>query len=83
LGKLLRSLGQKKSKPVAEMSSNLANDHQGQQREISCLHQQAGYKTAVNPPRHNQRFHLPHGRRPYKERWAWGGRVPKDTRFVN
>ena len=46
LAKLLRSLGQAPLEPVGEMSSNLANDHQGQRRDVSCLHQQAGYKTA-------------------------------------
>jgi hypothetical protein len=51
LAKLLRSLGMVQTKPAAEMSTNLANDHQGQRREASCLHQQAGYKTASQPPR--------------------------------
>ena len=47
--KLLRSSGKPCAKPDAEMSSDLANDHQGQQRALPGLHQKAGYKTAVNP----------------------------------
>ena len=48
--KLLRSLGQAYAQPDEEMSSDFANDHQGQRRDVSCLQRKAGYKTAVNPP---------------------------------
>lgn len=42
-------------KSVSEMSTGLANDHQGQQRTMSGLQSKAGYKTAMNPPSQNFR----------------------------
>jgi hypothetical protein len=47
----MRSSGKPCAKPGAEMNTDLANDHQGQQRALPVLHKKAGYKTAVNPPR--------------------------------
>jgi hypothetical protein len=35
---------------VSEMSTGLANDHQGQQRTTFRTAIKAGYKTAMNPP---------------------------------
>jgi hypothetical protein len=49
--KLMRCSGKPCAKPDAEMSADLANHHQGQQPALPVLHQKAGYKTAVNPPR--------------------------------
>lgn len=50
LAKLAQNWDRPQGKSESEMSTNLANDHQGPQRTPSELHQQAGYKTAMNPP---------------------------------
>jgi hypothetical protein len=64
--KPVRCSGKPRAKPATEMSSDLANDHQGQQRAQAGLHPQAGYETAVDPQCRNFKIRLPQGRRPYK-----------------
>ena len=81
LEKLLRSWGRAYAKPDGEMSSNFANDHQGQRRDLSCMHQQAGYKTAVNPHRQKLQDFTCHTGGVHIRSAAWGrARLPKDRR---
>ncbi len=47
---LMRYWGKPWAKPEGEMSGGLAIHHQGQQQRLApMLHQQAGYKDAVDP----------------------------------